>query len=69
MRLMLVLPLFILGCMTSASNPFSGITFVAFDEETTGYNRKADRTAEIGGVKFRDGHVVESKAWLITPGI
>jgi len=68
-RLILVLPLIIMGCMTSASSPLKGITFVAFDVETTGFNREADRIVEIGSVKFRDGYVVESKAWLVNPGM
>ena len=55
--------------MSSTSRPLKGITFVAFDVETTGFNRDADRIVEIGGVKFRDGRVVDSKAWLVNPGM
>jgi DNA polymerase III epsilon subunit family exonuclease len=67
--MMLMFHLLTQGCMTAASSPLSGVTFVAFDVETTGFNRAADRIVEIGGVKFRDGQVVESKAWLVNPGM
>jgi len=68
LRIILVWSFLPLGCMTAASRPLNDVTFVAFDVETTGFNRDFDRIIEIGGVKFKGGKVVESRTWLINPG-
>lgn len=47
----------------------SNTTFVAFDTETTGFSPDTERIIEIGAVKYRDGKILESKQWLINPGI
>lgn len=41
--------------------------FVAFDIETTGLSSSYDRIVELGGVKFRDGQVLEVFNELIDP--
>jgi len=46
----------------------SNVTFVAFDTETTGFSGANDRVVEIGVIKFKDGHVLERKSWLVNPG-
>lgn len=48
---------------------FSNVTFVAFDTETTGFSPANERIIEIGAIKYRNGKVLESKYWLINPGI
>ncbi len=57
----------------STRNPALGdkltdVTFVAFDLETTGFSTVYDRVIEVGAVKFRNGQIIEQKAWLINPG-
>lgn len=43
--------------------------FVAFDIETTGLSPSYDRIVELGGVKFRDGKVLEVFNELVDPEI
>ena len=45
----------------------NGITFVAFDTETTGFSPTKNRVLEVGAVKFRDGKIIGEKTWLINP--
>ncbi len=47
----------------------TNVLFVAFDTETTGLKAADGRILEIGAVKFRNGHIVGRKSWLINPGI
>lgn len=46
--------------------PTDEIEYVAFDVETTGFN-KTDRIVEIGFVVFKNGHVLEEWSTLINP--
>ena len=54
---------------TSAPAALSNLTFVAFDTETTGFSPSEERIIEIGAVKYRDGQILESKHWLVNPGV
>ena len=50
-------------------NLLLGATYVVFDTETTGFNAGlSDQMIEIGGVKIRDGIVIDSFDRLINPG-
>ena len=51
----------------AAGTPLTNVTFVAFDTETTGLSRKADRIVELAAVKFRNGVVLDQKHWLVNP--
>lgn len=52
------------------SHPLDGVTFVAFDTETTGFNARGGRVVEIAGVKFTlDGKVHGAFQSLINPGM
>jgi len=47
----------------------TNVMFVAFDLETTGFSARSDCIVEIGVVRFRNGEVLDSKSWLVNPGI
>ncbi|MFO7871579.1 MAG: 3'-5' exonuclease [Kiritimatiellia bacterium] len=51
------------------ASPLENITFAAFDTETTGFSPRSARIVEIAAVKFRGGNILESRSWLINPGI
>lgn len=53
--------------LPKADEPVAGITFVAFDTETTGLDPKKGRVVEIGAVRFRNGRILAHKSWLINP--
>jgi DNA polymerase III epsilon subunit family exonuclease len=53
----------------AAATRLADVTFVAFDTETTGLSPRSNRIVEIGAVRFRNGTVLESRSWLINPGI
>ncbi|MBI4499116.1 MAG: 3'-5' exonuclease [Chloroflexi bacterium] len=56
--------------MCPLAHPLDGMTFVAFDTETTGFNADAGRLVEIAGVKFSlDGTILGTFQSLINPGI
>ena len=56
--------------MVRAAHPLDGVTFVAFDTETTGFDARAGRVVEIAGVKFTlAGRILDSFTSLIDPGI
>ena len=56
-------------CFNATDEPVSGNTFVVFDTETTGFNPGlGDSMIEIGGVKIKDGEVVDRFDELINPG-
>lgn len=43
--------------------------YIAFDVETTGFNRVTDRIVEIGAVLFQNGEVKKTFSSLVNPGI
>lgn len=54
---------------TNTAPALTGVTFVAFDTETTGLKAAEGRILEIGAVKFRNLRILDRKSWLINPGI
>lgn len=44
------------------------LTFVVFDLETTGLSKQDDRIIEFGGVKLRNGMVIERLQMFVNPG-
>lgn len=59
----------LLAASIADARPVSNVTFVSFDLETTGFSVRYDRIIEIGVVKFRNGKILESRSWLLNPGI
>ena len=56
-------------CFNADSRPLKDQTFVVFDTETTGFNPGiGDSMIEIGGVKIKDGEVIDRFDELINPG-
>ncbi len=56
-------------CFNPTDESLSGNTFVVFDTETTGFNPGlGDSMIEIGGVKVKDGEVIDRFDELINPG-
>jgi DNA polymerase-3 subunit epsilon len=53
--------------MIGQNQHLKGLTFVAFDIETTGLMPVVNKIVEIGAVKFRDGRVVDTFQELIDP--
>ncbi len=51
------------------NTPLTGVTFVAFDTETTGLSAEHGRLVEIAAVKFNLDRVLDRQSWLINPGI
>lgn len=51
------------------AEPASNVTFVAFDLETTGFDREHGGIIEIGAVKFRGDKILKTRQWLINPGV
>ncbi len=45
-----------------------GRVYVAVDLETTGFNAERDSIIELGGVRFRDGEVLEAFSTVVNPG-
>lgn len=45
----------------------SGVTFIAFDTETTGLNSNSDRIIEIGAVKFDKTGILDKFETLVNP--
>ena len=43
--------------------------YIAFDIETTGLSSKKDRIIEIGVASVSKGRVIDSRSWLINPGL
>ncbi len=59
---------FLLTVSAWAGEPVAGVTFVAFDTETTGFSPKNSRIVEIGAVKFcAGGDVLSATNWLMNP--
>ena len=52
-----------------AQTPIRAAVFVAFDVETTGFSPTGDRIVEIAAVKFKGARTIDSKAWLVHPGM
>jgi DNA polymerase III subunit epsilon len=59
----------LLAALPALGQNLAQVTFTAVDQETTGLNAASDRVIEIGAVKFRNGKIIESRSWLIDPGI
>ena len=56
-------------CFNADDRKLDGETFVVFDTETTGFNPGlGDSMIEIGGVKIKDGEVIDRFDELINPG-
>ena len=56
-------------CFNPTDDLIAGNTFVVFDTETTGFNPGlGDSMIEIGGVKVKDGEVIDRFDELINPG-
>ena len=56
-------------CFNADSRPLKDQTYVVFDTETTGFNPGiGDSMIEIGGVKIKDGEVIDRFDELINPG-
>ena len=56
-------------CFNPSKDKIAGNTFVVFDTETTGFNPGlGDSIIEVGGVKIRDGEVIDRFDELINPG-
>lgn len=56
-------------CYNASDLKIDGATFVVFDTETTGFNAGlGDSMIEIGGVKIKDGEVIDRFDELINPG-
>lgn len=56
-------------CFNATDDLIAGNTFVVFDTETTGFNPGlGDSMIEIGGVKVKDGEVIDRFDELINPG-
>ena len=56
-------------CFNATDKELSGTTFVVFDTETTGFNPGlGDSLIELGGVKVKDGVVLDRFDELINPG-
>lgn len=54
--------------MIDLDTPVDGITFVAFDFETTGLYPATDRIVEFGAVRFRLGQELDTFSALVNPG-
>jgi DNA polymerase-3 subunit epsilon len=49
--------------------PWTELPIAVIDFETTGFDENADRVVEIGVACFHRGELVETKSWLINPGM
>jgi DNA polymerase-3 subunit epsilon len=52
-----------------AQGPWTELPIAVIDFETTGFDEQADRVVEIGVACFQHGQLVETRSWLINPGM
>jgi len=49
--------------------PWTDLPIAVIDFETTGFDEHADRVVEIGVACFHKGQLVQTRSWLINPGM
>jgi DNA polymerase III epsilon subunit family exonuclease len=69
LKFIIIILVFLSFQVCAQSESLTNTVFVAFDVETTGLNPLSDRIVEIAAIKFKNSIILESKSWLINPGI